>query len=172
MDSCLTVSNHSYLYYDESKNEFFLKVDFSDFRTAKEDSIENWLNKVKDTSLIYRAIFEKEKFPVLGVEERRTFKLNGRIFYNNTWRDQGVEITLYSSPNSLLGNTQGSINHYSFESYKVNFSIPFVPSDFINYDELYYKDQTININVTLGRINVLKPGMEPLLSEVYYESTR
>jgi len=170
IDSCLTVNNFSFLYYDESKNEFFLKIDFSNFRFEK-DSIENWLNKETDTCLYFRAIFPKENFPVLAAEGRKTYKLNGRIYYNKVWKDQTVELTMFASQNSLMSNTSSGTN-YGFENYKVNFTIPFVPSDFKVYKELYYNDQTVNINVTLGRINMLRPGMEPLLSEVYYQPNR
>jgi len=170
IDSCLTINNYSFLFYDESKSEFFLKVDFSDFRSDPNDSINNWLNKERDTSFCYRAIFPKENFPELGTEERKSFKLNGRIFYNNQWKEQSIELTMFSSQNSLMNNTSSG-NNYGFENYKVNFTIPFVPSDFKVYKELIYNEQTVNINVTLGRINLLKPGMETLLSEVYYQPT-
>ena len=170
LDSCLTVSNFSQLYYDDSKGEFFLKLDFGSFRPDVRDSINNWLSKEKkDTSLYFRAIFPKENFPVLTTESRKTYKLNGRVFYNNKWKDQVVEMTIYASQNSLTNNGSSSTN-YGFENYKVNFSIPFVPSDFKVYKDPKYIDQTVNINVGMGRINILKPGMEPLLSEVYYQA--
>lgn len=172
IDSCLSVNNLSFLYYDDTKNEFFLKVDFSNFRT--EDNVDNWLNKTHDTIFCYRMIFPKEKFPVLAAEERQSFKVNGRIYYNNRWKDQPVEITLFNSQNNLMNNTSTNANYTNngFESYKLNFSIPFVPSDFKIYPQLYYLDQTVRINVTLGRINMLRPGMESLLSEVYYQPGR
>jgi hypothetical protein len=172
IDSCLSVNGSSFLYYDETKNEFFLKVDFSNFRGA--DSIDNWLNKVRDTIFYFRMIFPKEKFPVLAAEERRSFTVNGRIFYNNRWKEQPVEITLFNSQNNLMSTTSSNANYTNngFESYKLNFSIPFVPSDFKTYPQLYYRDQTVKINVTLGRINMLRPGMENLLSEVYYLPNR
>lgn len=170
MEPCLTVNNSSFLYYDESKGEFFLKVDFSNFR-FRPDSIDNWLNKERDTCLFFRMIFPKENFPVLSVEERQTFKVNGRIFYHGKWKDQPVEITLFAQQNNLMNNTSSSTN-YGFENYKLNFTLPFVPADYKTYKELYYTAQTVNINVTLGRINMLRQGMEPLLSEIYYQPNR
>lgn len=170
IDGCLSVNSSSFLYYDETKGEFFLKVDFNDFR-FRPDSIANWLNSERDTTFYFRMIFPKENIPALAVEERKTFKINGRIFYNNVWKDQPIELTMFSSTNSLMNNTSSNTN-YAFESYKVNFTIPFVPIEFKSYKELYYNSQTVNINVTLGRINMLRPGMEPLLSEVYYQPNR
>lgn len=170
VDSCLTVNNISFLFYDESKGEFFLKVDFSNFR-SKPDSINNWINKERDTCLYFRIIFPKEKFPVLGTEERQSYTLNGRIYYHNLWKDQSVELTMFNSKNTQMNTTSGS-GTAGIDSYKVNFTLPFVPGDFKKYKVLYYNEQSVNINVTLGRINLLKQGMEPLISEVYYQPNR
>jgi len=168
IDSCVSANNSSFLYYDESKNEFFLKVDFSNFRNA--DTLDNWLNNERDTCLYVRMIFSKEKFPVLASEERRSFKVNGRIYFNKRWKDQPIEITMYASQNTMMNNTSSSTNYTNngFENYAVNFTVPFVPTDFKQYAQLYYNSQVVNINVTLGRINMLKPGMEVLVNEVYY----
>ena len=171
MEGCLTVNNLSYLYYDESKNEFFLKLTFSDFRNEETDTIDNWLNREKDSSFYFKAILPKEQFPALSNENTKTYKLNGRIFYNNVWKDQVIELTIYTTENSLLSTT-GVNSNLKYDAYKVNFNIPFVPGDFKKYDLLYYDDQTVNINVTLGRINLLKPGMEFLLNEAYYSMAR
>lgn len=168
LDTCLSVNGSSYLYYDESKNEFFLKLDLSRFRSPT-DTADTWLNKERDTSLYYRAIFPKEKFPVLGVNESRSFRVNGKIFYHTTWKDQPVEIILLSFQNALTNAPVTNTN--TFENYKVSFTLPFVPSDFKSYKELHYYNQVVNINVTLGRINLLQPGMESLLSEIYYQPT-
>jgi|GEM_PF-1162451 len=170
VDSCLTISNISFLYYDESKGEFFLKVDFSNFR-SQPDSVRNWLNKERDTCLYFRIIFPKEKFPVLGIEERQSFTLNGRIYYHNLWKDQPIHLTMFNSKNTAMNNSSGSTTA-SIDNYKVNFTVPFVPGEFKKYKEPHYNNQVININVTLGRINLLKAGMEPLISEIYYQPNR
>lgn len=167
---CLTVNSFSYLYYDESKNEFYLKVDFSSFR-AGADTNDNWLNRVKDTLLFFKAIFPKEQFPTLSNQNTKTYKVNGQVFYGNVWKDQTIELSIYTSENSIL-NTPGNTANFRYDNYKVTFSIPFVPKDFKTYKKLYYNDQTVNINVGLGRINMLKPGMEFLLKDAYYQASR
>jgi hypothetical protein len=169
LDTCMSANNISYLYYDERKGEFFLKLDFSKFRSVS-DTGDHWLNKEKNMALYFRAFFPLEKFPVLGVNENRSFKLNGRVFYHGTWKDQPVELTLFAFQNSLM-NTSPNNPDQVFENYKVNFTLPFVPTDFKDYEELHYYDQVVNINVTLGRINLIKPGMESLLSEIYFPTT-
>jgi len=170
IDSCITVNNFSFLFYDETKNEFFLKVDFSNFRSP-DGSADNWLNSEQDTSFYFRFMFPKENFPVPASEERQSFKVNGRIFYHKTWKEQPIELTVFLPQKSLMSNTSG-ITTSSAENYKVNFSIPFVPGDFRDNKATIPNKQVVNINVTLGRINLLKPGMESFLSEVYSQPPR
>ncbi len=169
-NNCYTVKGPSYLFYDESKNNFFLKIYFSDFKTAG-DTADTWLNRTQDSLLYFRAELQKENFPELSNQNTKTFKINGQIYFNNKWKDQSVEITLYSSENSIVNTTNTNTN-LKYDNYKVNFSVPFVPKDFKNYKKLYYLNQTITVNITLGRINLLKPGMEGLLSDIYYQPWR
>jgi hypothetical protein len=169
-NNCYTVKGPSYLFYDESKNNFFLKIYFSDFKIAG-DTTDAWVNKTQDSLLYFRAELQKENFPQLSNQNTKTFKVNGQIYFNNKWKDQSVEITLYSSENSIV-NTANTNTNLKYDNYKVNFSIPFVPKDFKTDKKLYYLNQTISVNVTLGRINLLKPGMESLLADIYYQPWR
>lgn len=168
--NCLNVNNSSYLYYDESKNEFYLQVNFGKFR-AGADTNDNWLNRIQDTMLYFKAIMPKELFPPLGNQSTKDLKLTGEVFYGGKWRDQPIEMNIFTTESSILNTTNPNTN-FRYDNYKVTFSLPFVPKDFKTYKKLYYNDQTVTINVTLGRINLLKPGMEPLLSDVYYQASR
>lgn len=168
--NCYTVKGPSYLFYDESKNNFFLKIYFSDFKVTG-DTADTWINKTQDSLLYFRAELQKENFPQLSNQNTKTLKLNGQIYFNNKWKDQSIEITIYSSENSIV-NTANTNTNFKYDNYKVNFSVPFVPKDFKNYKKLYYLNQTININITLGRINLLQPGMEGLLGDIYYQPWR
>ena len=165
---CLTVDHFSNLFYDESRGEFYLKVDFSRFKTEG-DTTDNWLNDMVDSLFYFKAIFQKEDFPELSNQNAKTLKLNGRIFYNNIWKDQSVEVTIFTADNAVVPNPG---TNFRYDSYKMTFNVPFTPKDFKAYRKLYYNNQTINITVTMGRINLLKPGMEFNLKEVYYQSTR
>lgn len=165
---CSTINSVSYLFYDESRNEFFLKVDFSHFR-AEADSLNRWIDDMLDSTLYFRAILPKESFPPLSNQNTKTLRLNGEIYFNDIVREQSVDLTLYNTENSLVisGN-----NNMKYDAYKVNFSVPVVAKDFKVYNQLFYVNQTIAINVTLGRINLLRPGMEFHLKEVYYQRSR
>ncbi len=165
---CITTKSGTLLFYDETKNELVLKVDFGQFRLPG-DTTDNWINEISDTLLYYKAILNKEDFPVLSNQNSKTMRLNGKIYYNGIWKEQPVELSVYPTENSIVpGNSTGS----KYDNVKVNFNLPFVPKDFKAYKKLYYNNQTVDIAVTLGRINLLKPGMEYHLKDIYLQSPR
>jgi len=168
--NCYTVKGPAYLFYDESKNDFFLKIIFSDFK-RQGDTSDVWLNNPSDSTLYFKADLQKEQFPTLSNQNTKTFELNGQIYFNNKWRDQTIELSIFSSENSIV-NTSNTNANFKYDNYKVNFSVPFVPKNFKTYKKPSYANQTILINITMGRINLLKPGMENLLKEIYYQSSR
>jgi hypothetical protein len=168
--NCLNVNNFSMLYYDESTNQFYLHVDFGQFRVGA-DTNDNWLNRVQDTAFYFKAMMAKELFPPLGNQSTKDVRLHGEIFYNNTWREQDIDMQIFTTESSILNTTNTNTN-LRYDSYKVTFSIPFVPKDFKVYKKLYYNDQTVSITVTLGRINMLRPGMEGLLDGAYLQASR
>ncbi|HOZ87338.1 MAG TPA: hypothetical protein PL029_06245 [Bacteroidia bacterium] len=165
---CRTVNNVSYLFYDEMRNSFYLKVDFSNFRSDR-DSLNLWINDLLDSTLYVRVAFPKESFPPLSNQSNKSFVLNGEVFFNGIIRAQNIEINIYNTENSLVisGN-----NNLKYDAYKINFSVPVAAKDFKVYKKLYYVNQTISINLNMGRINLLNPGMEFHLKEVYYQNTR
>lgn len=167
---CYTVKGPSYLFYDESKNDFFLKIMFADFKIDG-DTSDVWLNNPSDSTLYFKADLQKEQFPTLSNQNTKTFELNGQIYFNNKWRDQTIELSIFSSENSIV-NTSNTNANFKYDNYKVNFSLPFVPKNFKAYKKPSYANQTLQINVTLGRINLLKPGMENLLKDIYNQSSR
>ncbi|MBL7909490.1 MAG: hypothetical protein JNJ41_00380 [Bacteroidia bacterium] len=167
---CYTIKGPAYLFYDESKNIFFLKVIFADFKKDG-DTSDTWLNNPSDSTLYFKADLQKEQFPALSNQNTKSFKLPGQIYFNGKWRDQSIVVNIYSSENGLV-NTSNTNSNFKYDNYKVNFSLPFVPKQFKTYAKSHYNKQTITINVTLGRINLLKPGMENLLDDIYYLPSR
>lgn len=168
--NCYTVKGPAYLFYDESKNNFFLKVNFEDFK-KQGDTSKVWLYNSHAKTLYFKADLQKEQFPPLSNHSNKTFEINGQIFFENKWQDQTVELTIFSSENSIV-NTSNTNANYKYDDYKVNFSLPFVPTHFKTYKKPSYARQTLLINVTMGRINLLKPGLENLLEDIYYQSSR
>jgi len=168
--NCLNVANFSLLYYDETTSQFYLHVDFGDFRVGA-DTNDNWLNRIKDTNFYFKAIMAKELFPPLGNQSTRDVTLHGEIFYGGVWKKLDVDMQIFTTESSILNTTNTNTN-LQYDNYKVTFSVPFVPKDFKNYKNIYYNNQTVNISVTLGRINLLRPGMESLLDGAYYQASR
>ena len=168
---CQTIKSGSYLFFDETKNEFYLKVDFSKFRTEA-DTSDDWINDMIDSLLYFKAILAEEDFPALSNQNTKTIKLNGRLFYHGIWKDQEVSMNIFPTENSIVPNSTSTSNNFKYDNYKVSFDIPFVPKDFKAYKQLYYNNQTVNISVSLGRIILLRPGMEFHLKDIYFQSAR
>ncbi|MEO6302128.1 MAG: hypothetical protein ABIP51_03040, partial [Bacteroidia bacterium] len=165
-----TVKGPSYLFYDESKNDFYLKVIFSEFRRDG-DTSDTWLNNPSDSILYFKADLQKEQFPALSNQNTKSFTVPGQIYFNHKWKDQSIVINIYSTENSIV-NTNNTNANFKYDNYKVNFSLPFVPKQFKTYKKAKYNKQTVTINVTLGRINLLRTDMENLLDEVYNQPGR
>lgn len=161
---CSLIDDASYLFYDESKNEFYLKVDFMKFH-ATQDSTNDWLNDLMDTHLYFKGYFEKEKFIPPSGTNSANYKVNGKTFLNGKWNDQIVDITVFTMENTIVPNPVTDKSKY--DNYKVNFSLSILPKDFNVQKKAHHLNNVINIDVTLGRINLLRPGMEHLVKEAY-----
>lgn len=164
---CQTINGSSYLFYDDTRNEFFLKIDFSNFRNDR-DTLNAWVNDLIDTTLFFKAILPKESFPPTSEQTVKSYKINGEIFFNDKVQQQVVEISIFSTLNSMIISGNSNLK---YDAYKLNFSVPIVTKDFKVYKKISYLNQTISVNVTMGRINLLKPGMEFHLKEVYFQGT-
>lgn len=162
-NECSIKNNSSYLFYDESKNQFYLKIDFNKLRTG-EDSLDYWLDDLSDTYLYAKVPFQKENFPQLSNTNAKTFKINGQIYFNYIWHNQEIELSIYSIENSGLSQSQ-TINKYT--NYKVNFGFSVLPKDFKIHKKAHHLKNTIFVSIGMGHINLLEPGMEGYVKEVY-----
>lgn len=160
---CFSVSNSSYLFYDESKSSFYLKLDFKKFRVGQ-DSIDDWLNDLSDNYLYFKAPMDPGAFSNLANHNHKTIKLNGQVFLNGIWHNQTIDLSLFMTENGMLNQ---NINNNSYDFYKVNFSLSILPKEFKVHKKPHHLRKTIFIGVSLGRINQLQPGMQSLLGEAY-----
>jgi hypothetical protein len=159
---CSSVNNPSYLFYDERKNEFYLKLDPSQIREI--NTVNEWLKDLGDTCLYFKGNFPKDNFPATNSYQSKTYQVNGQSYINTVWRDQTVEITIFTSEDQTL-NPAAKASEY--DAYNVNFSFSFQPRDYDLHTKPHQLKNPIFITVTLGRINSLKPGMEDLVREAY-----
>jgi hypothetical protein len=160
---CFSINNSSYLFYDDSKQSLYLKVDFKKFKVG-DDTIDDWLNDLVDTYLYFKAPFDASNFSGLTNNNHKTYKVNGQALLNGIWHTQAVEITIYQSEGGLLDQNS---NKNNFDLYKINFSINILPREYKIHKKPHHLKKSIFIGVSLGRINQLQPGMQGLLGEAY-----
>jgi hypothetical protein len=159
---CATISNYGYLFYDETKNKFYLKIDFTHLNIS--NPADEWLKDLKDTSFYFKATFDKNDFPAPSNHNSKSFRLNGQLFMNHIWHNQTLDMTIFSSDNTIINPPAGGTN---YDVYKINFALSFSPKDFNIHNRPHQLKNPVTITVSLGRINLLKPGMEWLLGEAY-----
>ena len=159
-----SVNNSSYLYYDESKQSLYLKIDFSKFKTGN-DSLDDWLNDLSGTFFYLKFEIDKQVFQNgFTNHQHKTLQLKGQAYLNGIWQTQDVELSLYSIENSVQGtNTNTNV----YENIRLNFGLAILPKDFKIHKKAHHLKKVINIGITLGRINLLLPGMEKELQEIY-----
>lgn len=161
---CFSVNNSSYLFYDESKQYIFLKIDFSKFKSGQ-DSLDEWLDDLSSTFFYFKAPLEIGIFQSGFANHRiKTIKLKGQAYLNQVWNNLELDVSLFSIENSLFSATTGN---NSYENIRANFSLAIMPKDFKVNKKPHHLKKVIHVGITLGRVNLLEPGMEKLLNEVY-----
>ena len=83
---------------------------------------------------------------------------------NQVWNNLELDVSLFSIENSLFSATTGN---NSYENIRTNFSLAIMPKDFKVNKKPHHLKKVIHVGITLGRVNLLEPGMEKLLNEVY-----
>jgi len=159
---CSSINNYGYLFFDESKNEFYLKIDF--FRPTTTSPTEDWLTDLWDTSFYFKAHFENNDFPSPSNYNSKTYRVNGQMLLNRVWHNQTIDMTIFTSENTLLDPARGGS---AYDIYRVNFSMSFSPKDFKIDERPYHLKNPVFIFVTFGKINLLKKGMEWMVGEAY-----
>lgn len=160
---CSSINNSSFLFFDEARNELYLKVDFNNFKSG-EDSIDDWLNDLTETALYFKAPFQADNFSGLSNHNHKNYTLHGQVFFNGIWHNQTIELSVFAAESNTLGpNNNGN----KYDNYKVNFSLSIAPKDFKIHKKPHHLTKTIYIGLALGRINLLLPGKETILGEAY-----
>jgi len=160
---CSAINNSSYLFYDENSSNLFLKIDFASFKTGQ-DSIDDWLNDLTGTFLYFKAPLQQEAFRGLSNHNHKTVTLNGQLFLNGLWRNKSIELTLFTSDNSIIStNTNGNL----YDDVKANFSFSISPKDYKLHKKAHHLRKSIFVAISLGRFNLLLPDAKHLLGEAY-----
>jgi hypothetical protein len=161
---CSSINNASYLFYDQGKQAFYLKLDFNLLRIGM-DSVDYWLDDLDETNLYFKAEFDQENFRELTNNQHRTFKLNAQVFLNGIWRHQVIEMTMYSTESMILTGRMTDQNLY--DNFKINLSFTIMPQEFKIHKKPHHLKKSIFVGIALGRINQLMPGQQGILGEAY-----
>jgi hypothetical protein len=154
---CYSINNSSFIYYDENTHYVFLKVDFEKFKTAV-DTIDEWLVDLTDSYLYFKAPLTNDFFIGLGANGHKRVKLNGWINLNGIWKQ--LDFDLVSGFSAGIEQTNNK-NHY--DQYKVNFNFSFLPKEFKVDKKPHHLKKSIEIVISMGRINLIQPGMGALI---------
>jgi hypothetical protein len=158
---CSSINSVSYLFLDESRSRFYIKLDFNELKTGV-DSVDFWLEDLNDTYLLFVASISRDQLPNVSTYNVKNIRLSGQLSLNNIWKPQTIDVSLYRAENDMQNNTT---NANRIEAYKVNFSFSFSPKDFNIHKKPNRLSNTIFIGVGGGQINLLKAGMEGQLGD-------
>lgn len=160
---CSVINNSSNLFYDENGSNLYLKIDFGTFKSNL-DSIDDWLGDLTGTFLYFKAQLPQEAFKGLNNHVHKTLRLNGQLYLNGIWHNKTIEITLFSTENSIMSTTT---NGNLYDDIKTNFSFAISPKDFKLHKKPHHLKKTIFVGVSLGRFNLLQGNGRALLGEAY-----
>jgi hypothetical protein len=161
---CFSVINDAYLFYDEQREELFLRVDFKKVK-AEKDSLYYWLDDLSGSDFLFKAKISRLQFPLINSSHIKVLKLNGWMYFNSVLQHTVVEL-------SILGASEGSLpqitsNQNVYPLYRISFGLSFLPKDFKIHNKPHHLKKTISIGVTAGKINLLLPGMHHWVKEIY-----
>jgi hypothetical protein len=160
---CSSINSSSFLFYDNAKGKFYIKVDFNLLKTGI-DSVDYWLEDLSGSNYYFKASMPPEYLPNLSNYNRKTFKLAGQSYMNGIWRNQTIDITVFRAEGDMMSNGTDA-NDYS--ATRVNFNFSISPRDYNIHKKPQRLTNTIFIGVGSGRLNLLKPGMENYVGEAY-----
>jgi len=162
--NCFSENSSAFIFYDETRQELILKIDFKKVKTGK-DTLDDWMEDLAGSYFYFTGNVNKEDFLNLSNNNSRQLKVNGKILFNDIVQTTQTEITIFhTSENSLMNRTT---NDNNFDLYKITFGLSFLPKDFKIHKRPHHLKKSITIGVSAGRINQLKPEMEKLVEEVH-----
>jgi hypothetical protein len=160
---CSSINSSSFLFYDQAKGKFYIKLDFNLLKTGI-DSVDFWLNDLTGTNFYFKASLPQSELPGLSNYNKKTISLAGQAFMNGIWRAKTIDVTFFRANTDMMTNDTDAEN---LQATKVNFNFSISPKDFNIHKKPQRLTNTIFIGVGTGRINLLKPGMEGQVGEAY-----
>jgi hypothetical protein len=162
--NCFSENISAFMFYDESREELILKIDFKKMKTGK-DTLDDWMEDLSGSYFYFIGHLNKDVFVQQSNNNSMQIKLNGKIFFNDIWQTTITEITVFQTTENSMLNRNTNDNSYDF--YKLTFGLSFMPKDFKIHKRPHHLKKSISIGVSAGRVNQLKPEMEKLVEEIH-----
>lgn len=161
--NCFSVNNSAYIFYDDTKEELTLKIDFNKFRTGS-DTLDHWMEDLSGSMFYFVAHVDRADFVNLDNNTSETVKMVGDIYFNDMTQNITTELVMFQT--SDHGMLSQKTNDNTYDTYRVNFGLSFLPKDFKIHKGEHNLKELITIGVAAGRINQLKPEMRELLKDL------
>lgn len=159
---CFSVAESGMIYYDETSHWLYLKLDFNKFKLGN-DTLDEWLDDLDENFLYYKAQVAPEQFPSLSNHNSRQFKVNGFVKANGVMHERKGEMAVYeiSEQSMLYVNND---NKY-FDHLRIILALNVIPKEHGIDKKKHHLKKTIYVQISQGYINLIKPGMESIVSE-------
>ncbi len=160
---CSSINSSSFLFYDENRGKFYIKIDFNLLKTGI-DSVDFWLQDLSGTNFYFKASLPPSDLPHLSNYNRKTFHLAGQSYLNGVWRPKTIDITVFRAEGDMMSNDTDA---RKTSATRVNFNFAIQPKDYDIHKKPQRLTNTIFVGVGSGRINTLEFGMENLVGEAF-----
>lgn len=161
---CFSVINNAYLFYDENREELFLRVDFKKVKQEK-DSLYDWLDDLSSSDFLFKTKIPKTQLPLINSSHTKVLRLPGLMYFNSILLNTIVEISILAASESSFPQLTSNQNNYAF--YNFSFGISFLPKEFKIHHKPHHLKKTISIGVSAARPNLLLPAMQHLVEDIY-----
>ena len=161
---CFSVIKNAYLFYDENREELFLRVDFKKVKEEK-DSLYYWLDDLSSSNFLFKTKVLKSQLPAINSAHIKVLRLTGLMYFNSILLNTNVEISILAAAENSFPQVTNNQNNYSL--YSFSFGISFLPKEFKIHNKPNHLKKTISIGVSGAKVNLLLPGMQHLVEDIY-----
>jgi hypothetical protein len=160
---CFSMSNGSYLFYNQDNHELIITIDFAKFKVGR-DTIDEWLDDLVDTKLVFRGQLNTDNLLELTHHNSKAIIVNGLMTFNNVAHSHAIELTLFEVAQDGLLQIKNSQDY--FDRINANLLFIFSPKEFKINKKPHHLTKKISVAIYRGYLNQFKPGMEFWLEEI------
>lgn len=158
---CFSLNSSSYIFYQQNNHELIIVVDFAKFKTGH-DTLDEWLDDLDDTKLIFRGYLNTENLLDLSHHNAKAMIVNGMMSFNNISHSHSIELTLFELPRDGMLFMENQNNYY--DRINANLQFSFYPKEFKINKKPHHLKKKITLAIYRGYVNPFKMGMEHWIS--------